>query len=353
MSRGRARAPTRAGLLLVDKPAGPTSHDVVDWVRWTLQTRQVGHCGTLDPAATGLLVVVVGAATKLAPMLTGTDKVYRARIALGSATTTADAQGEVIAAVACPPDLAARVPAALQTLLGESSLPPPAFSAVHVDGTRAYVLARRGEAVVLPDRPMHVHRIEDVCVDAGEGEGEGEPATVFVEATLAVSKGTYIRSLAEALGDRLGIPSHLADLRRVACGSRRVDDARVVGPLTAQSLGPAPGGKGTRWRIRPDGLATAERATQTSWLASRRLEPWSALPIPVIRLSRSEPAAMALLTRLGHGQRLAADDPGWPSQPLCGDAAVVVETPEDRDDTLIVVEVRDGIVRPRRIIAPP
>ncbi|MBL4683692.1 MAG: tRNA pseudouridine(55) synthase TruB [Nannocystaceae bacterium] len=349
MSRGRTRAPTRAGLLLVDKPAGPTSHDVVDWVRWTLQTRQVGHCGTLDPAATGLLVVVVGAATKLASMLTGTDKVYRASIALGSATTTADAQGEVTATVACPTDLPARVPAALDTLLGESSLPPPAFSAVHIDGTRAHVLARRGEVVVLPERPMHVRHIEDVRV----GGCEGEPATVLVEATLAVSKGTYIRSLAEALGDRLGIPSHLAGLRRIACGARRVDDARVVGPLTAQSLGPAPGGKGTRWRIRPEGLVDADRTEQASWLASRRLEPWSALPVPVIRLSPSEPAAIALLTRLGHGQRVAVDDPGWPTEPACGDAAVVVETPEDRDDTLIVVDVRDGVVHPRRMVAPP
>jgi tRNA pseudouridine55 synthase len=195
------------GVLLIDKPSGPTSHDVVAFVRWALRERAVGHCGTLDPAATGLLVVCVGGATKLVEHLTGVDKRYQARIVLGRSTTTADAEGETLAQGPVSAEVEARAGATLLEMLGELALPPPAYSAVKLDGRRAHELARAGEAVDLPVRRMAIHAAEVLAVR------RESPDHVVIDATLDVAKGTYIRSIAEELGRRLGVPAHLGSLR--------------------------------------------------------------------------------------------------------------------------------------------
>ena len=245
--RRRAEDPALHGVLLVDKPAGPTSHDVVGWVRWVLGVRRVGHAGTLDPAATGLLVVGVGAATKLAPYLTGADKRYLARFVLGASTTTADAEGTVVEALACPPGLEARVPAALAALAEVRALPPPAFSAIHVDGRRAHELAREGRAPVLDERSMEVRALVP-----GPVLRRGD--RVEVEVDLLVSKGTYVRSLAEAFGRSLGVPAHLGALHRTHSGALGLDHPQALTGLHADQVRLEPRADATpgplRWRLR-------------------------------------------------------------------------------------------------------
>lgn len=351
MSRGRRRGSTPPGVFLVDKPAGPTSHDVVQWVRWALRTTQVGHCGTLDPAATGLLMVCVGAATKLVPWMTAADKVYRGRFVLGRSTTTDDAQGETTATSPCDAQVLASAEATLGGMLGTLMLPPPAYSAIHVDGERAHEKARRGDTVTLPPREMVVHSIADVVVGGLERAGE-----LVVDATVHVSKGTYIRSLAVELGRRLGVPAHLGALRRLACADASVDDPHAVGPLAVQALPPAVPGAPPKWRIRPAGMEEAEREAQGHWLADRRRAPWVGLSIPVVELSRTDPDAAALLTRLCYGQPAALDDPGWPSAAPADEAAIVSPAPphegETRPAAVIVVQREGAQIRPRRVVTP-
>lgn len=195
-----------ASLLLIDKPSGPTSHDVVAIVRRGAQEKRVGHAGTLDPLATGLLVVCLGAATRLSEYLLGEDKTYTARVRFGQATNTYDADGEVTAASGQPPERAA-VEAALMPLRGLIQQRPPAFSAIKRGGQRAYTLARRGEAVELEPRPVTIHALE--LTDWAPPE-----ASLLVRCTA----GTYIRSLAHDLGQALGCGAHLTALRRTAAG---------------------------------------------------------------------------------------------------------------------------------------
>ena len=321
-----------AGLLLVDKPSGPTSHDIVGWVRWVLQTKQVGHCGTLDPAATGLLVVCVGAATKLSGILTGTDKTYRAQFVLGRSTTTDDAQGQTLSSAPVDPATAARAGAVLGAMVGELSLVPPAFCAVHTEGTRAHVLARAGKPVTLAARAMTLLDARDVVLDRG-----------CVHATVHVSKGTYVRSLALELGARLGVPAHLGALRRLGAGSHHVDAPQTVGPLHAVELAPR------RWRVRPEG--GQDRAAQAEFLTARLLPAWTGLPIAVLHLPPSTAQGAALATRLGHGQAIALDDPAWLGAPPCGETAVVVAPGAATRAVVILVDVVEGCVRPRRVVA--
>ncbi|MEM9461660.1 MAG: tRNA pseudouridine(55) synthase TruB [Myxococcota bacterium] len=306
MSRRRRADPDLCGVLLVDKPAGPTSHDVVGWVRWVLGVRRVGHCGTLDPAATGLLVVGVGPATKLAPYFTGQDKGYRARIVLGASTTTADADGEVIEQAPCPPDLEAHVEAAVRGLVGTHALPPPAFSAVHVDGRRAHALARAGQAPQLPPRPMTVHAVEPGAV-------RREGARVEAELTLLVSKGTYIRSLAEALGRALGMPAHLGALHRTRSGALTLTDPQAVHGLRAQPHQPQPDReRPPRWRIRVGPGDDPSRSAQAEVLRAHLVAPGQAVPLPVLRV-RDDPSGQRALARLASGMALAWNDPGLAS----------------------------------------
>ena len=251
----------------VDKPLGLTSHDVVARARRALGTRRVGHAGTLDPLATGVLVVLVDEATKLAPVLSGAEKHYLAWVALGLGTPTLDAEGPIDARADAEHVDANAVRAALPAFLTLREQRPPAYSAVQRDGERAYAAARRGEALALPPRPAGYHRVELLALrpagaappiglvrDAGgwrpsyehehEHDGPGEPGaparpvtlpTPLGEAPLAlvrlrVAAGTYVRAFARDLGAALGVPAHLAGLVRTAAGA--VDLARAW-PLDA------------------------------------------------------------------------------------------------------------------------
>jgi tRNA pseudouridine55 synthase len=214
-----------AGVLVVDKPEGPTSHDVVARVRRVLRTREVGHAGTLDPMATGVLVVAVGEATKLVPWLTAERKQYVTTVALGAETDTLDATGRVVATAELGSDLrdalAAGSPSALLANAIEverkrTSQVPPSFSAVHSGGERAYAKARRGETVELEPRDVAVHEIAILATSV-------DPPSVTL--TLEVTKGYYVRSLARDLARGLGTAGHLSSLRRTRSGSFDVAQA--------------------------------------------------------------------------------------------------------------------------------
>jgi len=202
----------------VAKPAGPTSHDVVDAARRALGTRRIGHLGTLDPFAAGLLVLVVGRATRLAPFAARWMKSYAGVIRLGTTTATDDVSGEVVATAEAWRTLdRERVAAVLAELRGARLQRPPAYSAVKVAGERAYRRARRGEAVDLAPRPVEVRELELTRF---------EPPDAGFRAT--VSAGTYLRSLAREAGAALGCGAHLAALVRTRVGPFRLEDA--VGP---------------------------------------------------------------------------------------------------------------------------
>ncbi|KIG18164.1 tRNA pseudouridine synthase B [Enhygromyxa salina] len=307
MANRKRRRSTEFGILLIDKPPGPTSFDVVGWVRWALNERTVGHCGTLDPPASGLLVVCVGEATKLVEHLTNDDKRYRARFALGRSTTTADAEGETLDTAEVPPGAEAEGAEILRALIGELELPPPAFSAVKLDGKRAHELARAGKDLDLPARPMALRSIE-VLGHGRDGEG------AWIEAELEVAKGTYVRSLAEEVGRQLGLPAHLATLRRVASGGLQVDDPRVVTGLVPVPL-PEIEGRPPKWRVQfpSDGDAGGpdsddqhdQRDLVGARLRSFMSDPWDRLPFPVSLLPDAG-AHERLMTRMIQGQRLAA-----------------------------------------------
>jgi tRNA pseudouridine55 synthase len=218
----------RSGVLVIDKPRGPTSHDVVARVRRALGTREVGHAGTLDPMATGVLVVAIGEATKLVPWLTAQAKVYEATIAFGFETDTLDAEGRETRRAPLDPGLldalaagrgsllAPRLRAALEAERARTVQIPPAFSAIHKDGERAYARARRGEAVELAPRDVRVHRLEVVACSA-------EPPWLSV--LLEVDKGYYVRGLARDLAQALSTLGHLTSLRRLRSGCFTIDRA--------------------------------------------------------------------------------------------------------------------------------
>jgi tRNA pseudouridine55 synthase len=204
----------RDGIILIDKEEGKSSFGVVRDVREILKEKKVGHAGTLDPFATGLLVVMLGQGTKLFPFLTGVDKDYEAVLRLGVVTDTLDATGRVVRTEEVVPLDPAIIREEASCLVGEIEQVPPAFSAVHCDGKRAYALARKGFSPVLEKRRVRVHRLEITDVRL--------PDIAF---TVRCSKGTYVRSLASDLGERLGPGAHLISLRRVGSGPFRVEDA--------------------------------------------------------------------------------------------------------------------------------
>jgi tRNA pseudouridine55 synthase len=201
------------GVLIIDKPAGPTSHDVVSRIRKALKEKKVGHTGTLDPAATGVLPLVLGSATKVARYLTGGDKTYRARIRLGVSTSTLDAEGEVIEERPVTSDEAA-VRSAAAAFVGEIDQIPPMYSAKKVDGTRLYKLARQGIEI---DREAKRVRISSIDII--------EVALPEVCLDVHCSAGTYVRVLARDLGERLGCGAHLKTLRRLRAGPFALDEA--------------------------------------------------------------------------------------------------------------------------------
>ncbi len=208
------------GLVVVDKPAGMTSHDVVARVRRLAGTRKVGHAGTLDPMATGVLVLGVGRATRLLGHLLVTDKAYDATVRLGESTTTDDAEGETVARASTGTVTEADVRAALAAMVGEVDQVPSAVSAIKVDGKRAYARVRSGEQVELAPRRV---RIDSIDVHAVRGDD--------VDISVSCSSGTYIRAIARDLGDALGVGGHLVALRRTAVGPYPIEDAHTLEEL--------------------------------------------------------------------------------------------------------------------------
>jgi tRNA pseudouridine55 synthase len=207
-------APTsagRGGILLLDKPQGPTSHDLVSRTRKALGTRKVGHAGTLDPMATGLMILGVESSTRLLTYLVGLDKEYTATIRLGQATTTDDAEGEITATTDAAAVTDAEVAAAIGPLTGEISQVPSTFSAIKVDGRRSYDRARAGEEVELKPRTVTVSAFDVLGARRGDG-------VLDVDVRVAVSSGTYVRALARDLGAALGVGGHLTALRRTRIG---------------------------------------------------------------------------------------------------------------------------------------
>jgi tRNA pseudouridine55 synthase len=224
-----------SGILLVDKPTGPSSHGVVSAARKALGTRKVGHAGTLDPMATGLLVLGVGTSTRLLTYLVGADKTYTATIRFGSATVTDDAEGDVTmtadsAVLDAITDL--DIQHEITALTGVIEQRPSAVSAIKVDGQRAYNLVRAGDDVVLDARTVTVSRFESHAI-------RRTPGAIDVDVTVDCSSGTYIRALARDIGAALNCGGHLTALRRTRVGSLSVDDACSVDDISAHHLIPA------------------------------------------------------------------------------------------------------------------
>jgi len=220
------------GALIIDKPAGLSSHDVVLGARRILRERRVGHTGTLDPFATGVLIVLLGKATRLAQFLSGVDKEYEAIIRLGYSTDTGDRTGNPIAGPAAKPEAwtEEKIEAALQTLRGEIDQVPPMYSAKKVGGRKLYDLARRGESV--ERQPIHVCIYEFAAMrPAGQLIKDNLDGTFDFHTRVSCSSGTYVRTLAEDFGKRLYVGAHLAELRRTRVGNFSIDEAITLDEL--------------------------------------------------------------------------------------------------------------------------
>lgn len=207
------------GLIIVDKPVGPTSHRVVSQVRRGTNIRKVGHAGTLDPRASGVLVLCLGPATRLSEFLSTTSKRYEAQIEFGSSTRTYDAEGEVTESTGDAPSLA-QVELALEKFRGEIEQVPPPYSAIKIKGRRAYEIAREGGTVDLKARKVEIHELEILSY---------EPPLLSL--VVECSAGTYIRSLAHELGETVKTGAHLSGLRRVKAGPFTIDDAVSLAEL--------------------------------------------------------------------------------------------------------------------------
>ncbi len=216
-----------AGLVVVDKPAGMTSHDVVGRCRRIFGTRRVGHAGTLDPMATGVLVIGVDRATKILGLLTGATKSYAATIRLGQATSTEDAEGELLHEVSAEHLTEATIVAAIAGLRGDIMQVPSAVSAVKVGGQRAYRLTREGHTVELKARPVRIDRFEMLTL-------QRHRQLIDLDVVVDCSSGTYIRALARDLGDALAVGGHLTALRRTRVGGFGLDQARSLDELAEQ-----------------------------------------------------------------------------------------------------------------------
>ena len=212
------------GLVVVDKPAGWTSHDVVARTRRLAGTRRVGHAGTLDPMATGVLVLGIERATRLLGHLALTDKAYDATIRLGISTVTDDAEGEVVTTVPAPHLQDDEILTAVAALTGAIQQVPSSVSAIKVDGKRAYAKVRAGDTVTLTARPVSVHSF---AVHATRRTGD----VVDIDVSVVCSSGTYVRALARDLGDALGVGGHLTELRRTRVGPYDLSSARTLEQL--------------------------------------------------------------------------------------------------------------------------
>lgn len=213
------------GVLVVDKPSGMTSHDVVSKVRKAFDTRAVGHAGTLDPMATGVLVIGIGRGTKLVPWLTAMDKTYETTIRLGVATHSLDADGDVVEEKPVPPFTLEEAVAAAESLVGTRGQKAPAVSAIKVDGRALHERVRRGEAVDAPVREVTLHSVQILAVDA-----------TSIRARLHSGKGFYVRSFGRDLAEKLGTVGHLTSLRRTASGAFSLDEAVTLDALPTPLL---------------------------------------------------------------------------------------------------------------------
>lgn len=212
------------GAVLVDKPAGPTSHDVVEAVRRQFHLKKVGHCGTLDPGATGLLMLVLGRATRLSERFISSDKVYEGTIKFGESTDSYDADGELTASLPVPPMTLAELNEQAATFLGDQMQTPPMVSAKKQAGVPLYKLARKGVEVERKPRLIHIYKFEFSNYEMPLGQFQ-----------IACTKGTYVRSIAHELGERLGCGAHLATLRRISAGHFKVSEALPLATLLALS----------------------------------------------------------------------------------------------------------------------
>lgn len=225
------------GLLLIDKPCGMTSHDVVSRVRRICKTRKVGHAGTLDPLATGVLPVAIGRGTKVLQFLLAADKSYRATLCLGISTDTLDSEGEVVDRKELPNDSLERLQRVVSDFIGQVEQVPPMYSALKKDGVPLYKLARQGKTVEREPRTVEISRLEVLSVDLP-----------FVEIEVDCSKGTYIRTLAQDLGNAIGCGAHITQLRRLRSGPFSIDECISLETLSEAADNPQ------------QGLLTIERA---------------------------------------------------------------------------------------------
>lgn len=214
------------GILLVDKPQGPTSHDVVDRLRRKLKMRKIGHAGTLDPNATGLLIMLLGKATKVSQYLMSLDKEYVGRLEFGKETNTYDVEGDVMVERPLPADFdKAMLEQVLAGFMGDQYQMPPMFSAKKVDGVPLYKLARKGKEVVREPRFIHISAISVQSFELP-----------FADVFVRCSKGTYIRSLAHDIGQKVGCGAYLEQLRRTASDRFSVEDALTLDKIEEMSL---------------------------------------------------------------------------------------------------------------------
>jgi tRNA pseudouridine55 synthase len=213
------------GVLLVDKPTGMTSHDVVYRLRRKLQIQRIGHAGTLDPMATGLLIMLVGKATKISQYLISLDKVYEGEVTLGVTTNSQDAEGEVMETRPVPPLTEDELRAAMKTFLGDQYQQPPMFSAVKIGGVPLYKMARKGEEVEREPRFIRVASFDLLSFNL--------PKLTF---RLACTKGTYVRTIAHDLGGKLGCGAHLSALRRTGSGKFDIGQCTPLAEIEALSL---------------------------------------------------------------------------------------------------------------------
>ena len=213
------------GAILIDKPAGPTSHDVVDALRRRFGVQKVGHCGTLDPAATGLLIIVLGRGTKLSEKLMSDDKTYEGAIKFGESTNSYDADGELVSSLPVPPLTLDQLNEAANAFVGDQMQIPPMVSAIKKDGIPLYKLARQGVEVKREPRLIHVYSFRFTAYQ--------EPLGQF---RVACTKGTYVRSMAHELGQKLGCGAHLASLRRTVSGKFEVANALPLDQILSLSV---------------------------------------------------------------------------------------------------------------------
>ena len=214
------------GAILIDKPTGPTSHDVVDVIRRQFQIKKVGHCGTLDPNATGLLIIVLGRGTKLSEKLMSSDKVYEGTIKFGETTDSYDADGELVASLPVPPATVEQLNDLAATFIGDQMQMPPMVSAIKKNGVPLYKLARQGIEVERQPRLIHIYDFRFTAYN--------EPIGHF---RVACTKGTYVRTMAQELGQKLGCGAHLATLRRTVSGKFDVADAIPLDAALKLSIG--------------------------------------------------------------------------------------------------------------------